>query len=116
VRPRRLPCFVRLARPLNRDASLTSSLVRHSCSRVISAIASIELEVVPPQWPELLPFLYQLAVAPNQAHRAVGYFILFALLDTVAECLQSELPKMFATLGQGLNDPESLEVRITALR
>jgi hypothetical protein len=106
VRPRRLPRFVRLAHPLNRDASLTSSLVRHSCSRVISAIASIELVVVPPQWPELLPFLYQLAVAPNQAHRAVGYFILFALLDTVAECLQSELPKMFATLGQGLNDPE----------
>ena len=43
-------------------------------------------------------------------------FILYALLDTVADCLQSELGTMFGVFKTGLSDPESGEVRITTLR
>lgn len=93
-----------------------SSLVRHSTSRFISCIASIELEMQPPQWPELLPFLYQLSASPTASHREIGMFILFALLDTVADCLQSELGTMFGVFKNGLSDAESGEVRITTLR
>jgi hypothetical protein len=70
----------------------------------------------PPQWPELLPFLYQLSASPQSSHREIGMFILFALLDTVADCLQSELGTMFGIFKNGLSDAESGEVRITTLR
>lgn len=70
----------------------------------------------PPQWPELLPFLYALSAAPAASHREIGMFILFALLDTVADCVQSELGTMFGVFKGGLADPESAEVRVTTLR
>lgn len=98
------------------STSSSSALVRNSTSRFISAIASIELELSPPQWPELLPFLYQLSASPQSSHREIGMFILFALLDTVADCLTSELATMFGVFKNGLNDPESAEVRLTTLR
>jgi hypothetical protein len=92
----------------------TNNLVRHSAARVIAAIASIE--VPKGSWADLLPFLQQTCVSPNVAHREVGSYILFTVLESIVEGFQSQLNGLFALFSNLLKDPESLEVRITTVR
>jgi hypothetical protein len=92
------------------------SLVRHALARAVSAIADIELGTTPPQWPDLVPTLYQAAASPNKTHRETAIYVLYSLLDTVADSFESELKQLFQLFTQTLGDPESGEVRITTLR
>ncbi|KAF8202536.1 armadillo-type protein [Pholiota molesta] len=91
-----------------------NNLVRHSTARVIAAIATIEV----PQgtWNQLLPFLQQTSTSPNVAHREVGSFILFTVLESIVEGFQSHMSGLFELFGRLLVDPESIEVRITTVR
>jgi hypothetical protein len=89
-----------------------SKLVRHSAARVIAAIASIEIPNG--TWNELLPFLQQTCQSPDVNHRDVGSFILFAVLESIVEGFQ--LNALYSLFGQLVNDPESIEVRITTVR
>lgn len=91
-----------------------SNLVRHSAARVIAAIASIE--VPKGSWADLLPFLQQTCVSPTVAHREVGSYILFTVLESIVEGFQSQLNGLFSLFSNLLKDPESLEVRITTVR
>ncbi|TIB06359.1 hypothetical protein E3P96_00536 [Wallemia ichthyophaga] len=91
-----------------------SNLVRHSCARVISAIAEIELPLN--TWPDLLSYLTQASTSPNSAHREIGIFVLYALLETIIEGFESHLPSLFALFAKSISDPESLEVRVTTLK
>ncbi|KAA1475582.1 ARM repeat-containing protein [Dentipellis sp. KUC8613] len=92
----------------------SSNLVRHSTARVIAAIAAIE---IPTQtWPQLLPFLNETCVAPVAAHREVGIFILYTVLEDVVEELQQHMQSLFKLFATLLQDPESAEVRITTVR
>lgn len=88
-----------------------SQLVRHATARVIAAIASHELPLE--QWPNLLPFLHSAMTSPVAAQREIGSFILFTILEEVIETFESRIPQFFQLFAQLLNDPESLEVRIT---
>ncbi|KAJ2934827.1 hypothetical protein H1R20_g2288, partial [Candolleomyces eurysporus] len=90
----------------------SNKLVRHSAARVIAAIASIE--VSNGTWNELLPFLQQTCQSPDVNHRDVGSFILFAVLESIVEGFQ--LNALYTLFGQLVNDPESIEVRITTVR
>lgn len=70
----------------------------------------------PPQWPALLPFLYQAAQSPQASHRETAIYVLFSLLDAVADSFQQSLPQLFKLFSTSLVDRESAEVRITTLR
>lgn len=92
------------------------SIVRHALSRAVSAIADLELTVQPSQWPTLMPGLYQAAQSPEKTHRETAIYVLFSLLDTVAESFESHLKDLFKLFATSLMDPESAEVRMTTLR
>ncbi|KAI0793650.1 ARM repeat-containing protein [Fomes fomentarius] len=94
--------------------SESNQLVRHSTARVIAAVASIEIPV--DSWPTLLPFLQQTCTSPQAAHREVGVYILYTVLETIVEGFTSQLQNFFALFEGLLNDPESAEVRITTVR
>jgi hypothetical protein len=50
------------------------------------------------------------------AHREVGSYILFAVLENIVDGFQEHMQQLF-TLFQGLlADPESLDVRVTTVR
>ena len=90
-----------------------SNLVRHSAARVVAAIASIEF--TEGTWPELLPFLHQSCTSPVVAHREVGSYILFTVLENIVEGFQEHLQNLFKLFAQLLVD-QSPEVRITTVR
>ncbi|KIM83108.1 hypothetical protein PILCRDRAFT_450443 [Piloderma croceum F 1598] len=90
------------------------NLVRHSAARVIAAIATIELPIG--TWSQLLPFLHQTCISPQVTHREVGIYILFTVLENIVEGFQEHLQSFFKLFEQLLNDPESIEVRITTVR
>ncbi|KAH9931891.1 ARM repeat-containing protein [Fomitopsis serialis] len=91
-----------------------SNLVRHSTARVIAAIAGIEIPVG--QWQSLLPFLQQTCTSATASHREVGIYILYTVLENIVEGFENHLKELFTLFGALLNDPESLEVRITTVR
>ncbi|KAF7294475.1 Importin N-terminal domain-containing protein [Mycena kentingensis (nom. inval.)] len=91
-----------------------NNLVRHSVARVIAAIANIEFPLG--TWPELLPFLNQTCTSSQAIHREVGIFILYTVLDNIVEGFKDHLQSLFKLFADLLNDPESLEVRITTVR
>ncbi|WRT69118.1 uncharacterized protein IL334_006102 [Kwoniella shivajii] len=101
---------------LERLTQEQSAIVRHALSRAVAAIADIELTVNPPQWPTLLPGLYQAAASPTKTHRETAIYVLFSILDTVAESFETQLQSLFKVFSVSLVDPESAEVRITTLR
>lgn len=88
--------------------------MRHASARVIAAIASVEVPLG--QWTELMPFLEQTCTSPNVAHREVGSYILFTVLENIVEGFESYMESLFRLFGQLIADPESLEVRIAAVR
>lgn len=90
-----------------------TSLVRHSCARIISAIAKIDIE--DGQWADLPGFLLQAAVSPKADERATGIYILFTILETLGEGFQEKFNDLFALFEQTIRDPESAEVRINTL-
>lgn len=109
--------FVRFSSPGEAvRADHHSTIVRHALARAVSAIADLELTVNPPQWPDLLPGLYTAARSADRSHRETSVYVLFSLLDTVAESFESQLKPLFQLFATTLLDPESSEVRMTTLR
>ncbi|BEJ16224.1 hypothetical protein CspHIS471_0508290 [Cutaneotrichosporon sp. HIS471] len=91
-------------------------IVRHALAQTVAAIAENELSVQPPQWPDLVPGLYQAVQSADQLHRETGIFVLFALLDTVLESMPEQLPALFDIFSKTLHDPQSGDVRMTTVR
>ncbi|RDB23353.1 putative importin subunit beta-4 [Hypsizygus marmoreus] len=91
-----------------------NNLVRHSAARVVAGIATIEIPLG--TWAQLLPFLHQTCTSPQVAHREVGIYMLFTVLENIVEGFQEHLQSFFKLFEQLLADPESIEVRITTVR
>jgi importin-4 len=89
------------------------SLVRHSASRVIASIAGEDLEKG--EWDSLPGLLLQAATSKQAAHREIGVFILFNLLETASEAFEDKLPGLFSLFSNTIKDPESAEVRINTM-
>ena len=68
------------------------------------------------QWPELLPFVHSAMISPIASQREIGTFILNTILEEVMEALEPQITQFFQLFPQLLNDPESLEVRITTCK
>lgn len=88
-------------------------LVRHSGARVISAIAKIDLENK--EWSSLPGFLAQASTSQQVAHREVGVYILFTLLETLEDMFEDKLSGLFPLFEKTINDPDSAEVRINTM-
>jgi importin-4 len=91
-----------------------STLVRHSAARVVGEIAGIELPLN--TWPGLFPFVLQACQSQAVSHREVGSFMLYTILENSIEGFSTQLNDLFVLFSQLINDPESLEVRITTVK
>ncbi|ANB11517.1 Kap123p [Sugiyamaella lignohabitans] len=88
-------------------------LVRHTSSRVISAIAKIDVDEG--KWNELLPFLYQTCKSSSAAEREVAVYILYTLLEADADVLIDGSVELLHLFSHTINDPESLQVRVSTV-
>lgn len=95
-----------------------ASLVRHTIARVISAIAQYELQGGSKQvtWPELIPWVETACIATKAAHREVGVYVLFTIMDSLMDEITERLSTFFNLFGNLIRDPESAEVRVTSAR
>lgn len=91
----------------------SDALVRHSCARVISAVAKLDLN--DGEWAELPNFLLQIAGSAKVEERAVGTYVLFTILETLGEGFQEKFLDLFQLFEKTIRDPESAEVRINTL-
>ena len=91
----------------------SSSLVRHSIARIISAVAKIDLE--DGEWLDLPNTLLTAASQGNPDERAVAIYILFTILETLGETFEEKFEDLFTLFGKTVQDPESAEVRINTL-
>ncbi|KAI8913545.1 armadillo-type protein [Gorgonomyces haynaldii] len=92
----------------------SSPLVRHSLCHVIAEIAKVELEHQ--RWQELVSLLIQFGTNPEMAYRQVGVYVLYTLLDTIADYLESHLQPLVQLFTQTINDPQSLEVSVVTVQ
>lgn len=86
---------------------------RHAESRVIAAIANLDL--ADGEWPELLPALFNLAVSGEVAQREVASYIVFSILEASPATFENDLQKPFELLSHTIRDPQSADVRINAM-
>lgn len=103
-----------------REAVLQSALaepvelVRHTSARVVSIVATQDLEN--DEWAQLIPILFAAAQDTQASKREVGLYIVYALLDQDYTAAMSErateLLKLFSAT---INDPESSIVRVTTV-
>ncbi|KAJ5407681.1 hypothetical protein N7509_001564 [Penicillium cosmopolitanum] len=98
---------------LRSSMSDSSSLVRHSIARIISAVAKIDLE--DGEWADLPNLLLRAADGGNQDERAVSIYILFTILETLGEGFEEKFSDLFKLFSKTIQDPESAEVRINTL-
>lgn len=90
------------------------AITRHSIARVISEIA--EYELPEKAWPQLLDFLIKATDSPAAHEREIAIFTLSNLMDTVVDSFAENLPQIYALFAKTLQDPESLEVRVTTVQ
>lgn len=91
----------------------TSTNVRNNASRVISAIAKIDLE--DGEWSDLPSLLLKAATSQKQEERAVGVYLLFSILEIMADGFVDKFQALFDLFGSTIKDPESFEVRINTM-
>ncbi|KAA8899902.1 hypothetical protein TRICI_006272 [Trichomonascus ciferrii] len=89
------------------------ALPRHTSSRVISAIA--QLDVDENNWPELMPFLHNGTKSSNASEREVCVYIIYTLLDAGINTLINSTVDVLHLFSQTINDPESQQVRISTV-
>ncbi|KAI5859252.1 ARM repeat-containing protein [Durotheca rogersii] len=89
------------------------SKCRHGQSRVIAAIASLDFSNK--QWGDLLPAVSQLATSENVAHREVGSYIIYSLLEADPVHFEDHLPMLFELFSKTIKDPQSRDVRVNTM-
>lgn len=89
------------------------ALVRHTSSRVISAIARYDIEE--DLWPDLLPALQQAALSTHAIEREVAIYIIYTLLEAEVSVLEDATVPLLQLFSKTIVDNESLPVRISTL-
>ncbi|MBW0467502.1 hypothetical protein O181_007217 [Austropuccinia psidii MF-1] len=102
------------SRLLDLVVSESLPITRHSIARVISEIG--EYELPEKTWPELLGFLLKASDSPVAHEREVAIFTLSMLMDTVVDSFAENLPQIYGLFSKSLQDPESLDVRVTTVQ
>ncbi|KAI3324427.1 importin beta-4 [Xylariaceae sp. AK1471] len=86
---------------------------RHGQSRVIAAIATLDFDNN--EWADMLPNVMQLATSDNVAHREVGSYIIFSLLEANPTYFESHLAQLFELFTKTIRDPQSRDVRVNTM-
>ncbi|KAI1810360.1 importin beta-4 [Poronia punctata] len=86
---------------------------RHGQSRVIAAIATLDFENN--EWTDMVPSVTQLATSDNVAHREVGSYIIFSLLEANPTYFESHLVQLFELFSKTIRDPQSRDVRVNTM-
>ncbi|OIW25439.1 ARM repeat-containing protein [Coniochaeta ligniaria NRRL 30616] len=86
---------------------------RHAESRVIAAIANLDL--ADGEWPDLLPALFNLAVNGEVAQREVASYIIFSILEASPATFENDLQKPFELFSHTIRDAQSADVRINTM-
>ena len=73
-------------------------LVRHAASRVITAIAKIDLENG--EWQDVIDVLLRAANNPNVRQREVGTYLLFTSLESIGEALMHRFQDVLTTFSK----------------
>jgi hypothetical protein len=89
-------------------------IISHAIARCISAMA--EFEIPNNRWTNLIDFLFECCKSPNSNHREVGVFVLYSLFEVIVDNLTEKLPQIFELLSVTINDPESIDVKITTMK
>eukprot|EP01027_Heterolobosea_sp_BB2_P019008 GEZU01026710.1.p1 GENE.GEZU01026710.1~~GEZU01026710.1.p1 ORF type:complete len:1040 (+),score=368.13 GEZU01026710.1:323-3442(+) len=90
------------------------SLVRHSVTNVVSAIA--KFEVPSGTWNELLQFLFECTQSPEPGHREVAMVLFNSLTETVGTQMKPHYSTLCALFAKGLQDAQSPAVQLAALK
>jgi hypothetical protein len=98
---------------LQATTSESNTLVRHGSSRLVGAIAKVDLD--DGEWPELPGFLQQAATSSQKEERAVGVYLLFSILETMGEGFSAKFKDLFTLFSRTIRDPESFEVKINTM-
>ncbi|RMZ88324.1 hypothetical protein DV736_g4448, partial [Chaetothyriales sp. CBS 134916] len=88
-------------------------LPRHAASRVISAIAKIDLE--DGEWQELPGLLHQAATSPKASDRVVSVYVLYSILEVMGDGFADKFKELFKLFSNTIKDPESLQVRVNTV-
>lgn len=86
---------------------------RHGESRVVAAIAVFDFE--DKEWADLLPAVLQLTTSDNVAHREVGSYIIYSLLEADPTTFSDHLSTLFELFNKTIRDPQSRDVRINTM-
>ncbi|KAI1277005.1 importin beta-4 [Xylaria sp. FL0933] len=86
---------------------------RHGQSRVIAAIATLDFDNN--EWADLIPNVTQLATSDSVAHREVGSYIIFSLLEANPTYFESHLARLFELFTKAIRDPQSRDVRVNTM-
>lgn len=87
---------------------------RHSESRVIATIASLDLD--DNSWPDLIPSLFTLANSNGDvSHREVGSYIIYAVLDENPTHFADKVRDLLALFANTIKDPQSRDVRVNTV-
>eukprot|EP01097_Dermamoeba_algensis_P002108 TRINITY_DN1837_c0_g3_i1.p1 TRINITY_DN1837_c0_g3~~TRINITY_DN1837_c0_g3_i1.p1 ORF type:complete len:1076 (-),score=326.43 TRINITY_DN1837_c0_g3_i1:39-3266(-) len=93
-------------------AAETVSGTRHKICDCIAEVADSVSETG--QWPELLPFIFELSRAPNEGLRESGLIVFGQLASSLGPVLVPHLNTVKDTLLKGMGDP-SFQVQLAAL-
>jgi len=75
-----------------------------------------EFEIPNNRWTNLIDFLFECCKSQNSSHREVGVFVLYSLFEVIVDNLTDRLPQIFELLSVTINDPESIDVKITTMK
>ncbi|BGP33234.1 hypothetical protein JCM10296v2_005028 [Rhodotorula toruloides] len=99
----------------------TNSQARAASTRLVSALA--KLEVDKGTWPELYPWLWNMASAPAASQREVALQTIFMVLDTISIApttaggnATNQIPALLQLLSKTVGDPESLVVKVWSIK
>ena len=67
-------------------------IIRHAASRVITAVAKIDVENG--EWLDIFDVLLRAAGSSNVRERQVGTFLLFSALESMGESMSQRFPEM----------------------
>lgn len=90
-----------------------TSIVRHSCARLVSAIA--KLDIADGEWNDLPGTLAQSALSSNKDERAIAVYVLYTIIEAAGEQLQDKFDDIMALFEKTIRDTESPETRVNTL-
>ena len=67
-------------------------------------------------WPTLLPWIQETCMSATVTHREIGVFVLYSVIEAIMDSSTSTIPQFLQLFEKLLQDPESNDVRVTAVR